>query len=234
MVSVRGEARRTVAPDAVRLSAALSASRQDKQEALRAAGAALDRLTGDLAARGGVPLRAGTERHALTWSAHSATTHPEGFHDERTGRYERSGTVRADVALLVTVRALDTLDDLGAALARHESLAVHDALWVVDADNPAWPEVRAAAIRDAVRKGRDYAAALGGSLAQVEHLADAGLLDSSGHTGYEFLVQQAAARAAMHDGGSDIPSLDPVPQELLAVVEARFLATGLSLDLTGP
>jgi hypothetical protein len=34
--------------------------------------------------------------------------------------------------------------------------------------------VRAAAIQAALRKGRDYAAALGGALQSVEHVADAG------------------------------------------------------------
>ncbi len=48
--------------------------------------------------------------------------------------------------------------------------------WHVDWDNPAWPQVRAAAIGAAIHKARDYAAALGARLRQVEHIADAGLL----------------------------------------------------------
>ncbi|HEX7993494.1 MAG TPA: hypothetical protein VF506_06190 [Streptosporangiaceae bacterium] len=45
---------------------------------------------------------------------------------------------------------------------------------------PAWREVRAAAIRDAIAKGRDYAAALGGGLRAVEHIADPGFLAGDG------------------------------------------------------
>ena len=96
-------------------------------------------------------------------------------------------------------------------------------------DNPAWPGVRAAAVQAAIAKGRDYAAALGGSLRGVEHLADAGLL-GGGNTQPGLLGRHAMARAASAGGEEpDAPSLDPVPQELAAVVEARFTADGVSL-----
>jgi len=39
-------------------------------------------------------------------------------------------------------------------------------------------------------------------------------------------VAQAAGRGA---AGPDAPSLDPVPQELAAIIEARFTADGVSL-----
>lgn len=74
------------------------------------------------------------------------------------------------------------------------------------------PEVRADAIQAAIRKGRDYASALGGSLRSVEHIADAGLLggDSAQHRPTRAVAfGRAAHRAA---GGSDAPSLDPVPR----------------------
>ena len=70
----------------------------------------------------------------------------------------------ATVALRITVRDLDTLDDLSGVLAAHPSLNVHGVMWHVDWDNPAWPQVRAAAIGAAIRKARDYAAALGARL----------------------------------------------------------------------
>ena len=104
---------------------------------------------------------------------------------------------------------------------------MHEVSWHVDWDNPAWSDVRAAAVQAAIAKGRDYAAALGGSLRGVEHIADAGLLGGgnpeSGLTGVR------AARAAGSGAESDTPSLDPVPQELAAIVEARFTADGVSL-----
>ena len=99
----------------------------------------------------------------------------------------------------------------------------------VEWDNPAWPDVRAAAIRAAVRKGHDYAAALGGKLYQVEHIADVGLLGSGDDVHYESASLRMASAGGMGGDESDAPSLDPVPQELAATIEARFSATGLSL-----
>src|SRR5262249_61425438 len=120
-----------------------------------------------LAAHGGVALDAGTGRRPLAWSAHSVRTHLEHAHDERTGRYEPTGRVTAEVAVVIAVRAFELLDAVGAVLAAHEAVTVHEVSWHVDWDNPAWPEVRAAAVHAAVAKGRDYAAALGGSLRGV-------------------------------------------------------------------
>lgn len=88
-------------------------------------------------------------------------------------------------------------------------------------------DVRAAAIQAAIRKGSDYATALGGSLRTVEHVADAGLL---GGDGAQHRVASPMARAAAAAGGEpDAPSLDPVPQELVAIIEARLTAGGVSL-----
>jgi hypothetical protein len=40
--------------------------------------------------------------------------------------------------------------------------------------------------------------------------------------------------AAALGGDPDAPSLDPVPQELVAIIEARFTAGGVSLAAHGP
>lgn len=231
LLSVRGDARLTVAPDYVILAGPIELSRGSKAEAVQAAAAALDRLTADLASLGAVARGVETERHRLTWSAQSATTRAEREHNEETGRYEPTGRVTATVAVVIAVRAFDTLEALGAVLATHEALNVREVSWHVDWDNPAWPEVRAAAIQAAIRKGHDYAAALGGSLHNVEHIADAGLLGGSGDGGsFRSAGRALMARSASGDGGeSDAPSLDPVPQELAATIEARFTAAGVSL-----
>lgn len=230
LLSVRGDARQTVAPDYVILAATVELSRAAKVEAARAVASSLDRLTAELTALGGVALSADTERHPLTWSAQSATTRVERDHHKKTGRYEPTGQVTATVQVLISVRSFETLDAISAVLAIHETVSVHEVAWQVDWDNPAWPDVRAAAIWAAIRKGRDYAAALGGSLHHVEHIADAGLLGGGGDTTHYRFTGSLSARAASRDGGEpDAPSLDPVPQELTATIEARFVATGVSL-----
>jgi hypothetical protein len=199
-----------------------------KAEALRLVTASLDRLTADLAALGAVPFDDSTGRRPLTWSAHSSATHEEFYHDQQTGRMQRSGQVTATVALRVTVRDLASLEDLSGALAAAPGLNVHGVTWHVDWDNPAWPQVRAAAIGAAIGKARDYAAALGATVRHVEHIADAGLL--GGDTAPYQPVGFATAKA--FGGGGDqpgTPALTPVPQELIATIEARFRTTDVSL-----
>jgi uncharacterized protein YggE len=232
VISVRGEARRTVPPDSAVIAGAIAVSRQSKAEAVRSAAAALDALTADLAGLGGVALGVDTARRPLTWSAHSAATREEQAHDKRTGQYEPTGKITATVAVQVTVRALDMLDGLGSRLAGHGALAVHEVSWHVDWDNAAWLQVRADAIHAAIAKGRDYAAALGGQLRDVEHIADPGLLSADGQHWAGSRRMSAFARS----GGetADAPSLDPVPQELTALIEARFAAGGISLTRTIP
>jgi uncharacterized protein len=229
LVSVRGEARRMVPPDYALVAAMIASSRGSKVAAVRAVAAGLDSLTADLAERGGVAFDAGTGRRPLTWSAQSVTTYAERAHDETTGHYQPTGQVTAAVAVMIGVRAFGLLDALGGVLAAREAVTVHDVTWHADWDNPAWPGVRAAAVQAAIAKGRDYAAALGGSLRGVEHIADAGLL-GGGNTQSDFAGRRAIARAPSRGGEEpDAPSLDPVPQELAAIVEARFTADGVSL-----
>jgi uncharacterized protein YggE len=222
LVSVRGEARVTVAPDFAVMNGVLRVTQDTKPEAVAGAAAGLSRLTDDLGALGGMPLTAESRRPPLTWSAFSATTEVEYEHDQQKGHARPTGRTMASAAVSLVVRAFDLLDRLGAVLARHEAFSVHHVGWGVDPDNPSWPEVRAAAIRAAIEKGRDYAAALGGTLNRVEHVADVGLLGNETAT---------FTRAVAFSGGAgglpgmpETPSLDPVPQELIATIDARLVA----------
>jgi uncharacterized protein YggE len=229
LLSVQGEARRMVAPDYAIVAVTVSSSQGSKAEAVRTAAAALASLTADLAARGGVALDASTGRRPLTWSAQSVATYPERARGESTGEYEPTGQVTAAVDVTIAVRDFGLLEAMGAVLAAREAVAVHQVTWDVDWDNPAWPGVRADAVRAAIAKGRDYAAALGVALLGVEHVADAGLLGGSG-TQFAFTGRRSRALSASAGHGEpDAPSLDPVPQELAAIVEARLTAGAVSL-----
>jgi uncharacterized protein len=228
LLSVRAEARQLVAPDYAVVDGLIEHTTGSKAEAVRSVTGSLDRLTADLAALGAVPFDAGAGRRPLTWSAYSWTTREELYHDKETMRMERSGQVTASVSLRVTARHLDALDSLNGVLAAQPDLNVHGVTWHADWDNPAWPQVRAAAIRAAIGKARDYAAALGATVHHVEHIADAGLL--GGDTASHHMVRSMAFSAS--GGGGDqpgTPALIPVPQELTATIEARFRTTEVSL-----
>ena len=227
LLSVRAEARDLVAPDYAVVDGLIEHTAGSKAEAVRSVAGSLDRLIAELAALGAVPFDQGAGRRPLTWLAHSWTTREELYHDKETMRMERSGQVTATVALRVTVRDLDALDGLSGVLAAAPDLNVHGVTWQVDWDNPAWPQVRAAAIGAAIGKARDYAAALGATVDHVEHIADAGLL--GGDSAPYHTVRSMAFSAS---GGGDqpgVPALTPVPQELIATIEARFRTTDVSL-----
>ena len=229
LLSVRAEARQLVGPDYAVVDGLIEDTASSKVEAVRSVAGSLDHLTAGLAALGAVPFDEGAGRRPLTWSAYSSATREELYHDTETMRMERTGLVTATVALRVTVRDLDLLDDLGGVLAAQPGLNVHGVTWHVDWDNPAWPQVRAAAIGAAIGKARDYAAALGATVRQVEHIADAGLLDGSGDTA-SYQPVRALAKAFGGSGDqSGTPALTPVPQELIATIEARFRTTDVSL-----
>ena len=228
LLSVRAEARQFVAPDYAVVDGLIEYTAGSKPEAVRSAAGSLDRLTADLAALGAVPSDQGAGRRPLTWSAYSLATREELYHDKETMRMERTGQVTATVALQVTVRDLDALDGLGGVLAAAPGLNVHGVTWQVDWDNPAWPQVRAAAISAAIGKARDYAAALGATVRHVEHIADAGLL--GGDTAPHHTTRSMAFRASSAGGDQPgTPALTPVPQELIATIDARFRTTGMSL-----
>ena len=232
ILSVRGEAEVTVAPDSVALASGIVMWRDSKPDALSAAAAALGRFTADLSELGGVPLAVGTKRSTVTWSAFSATTRAEREHDKQTGRSELTGRVLATVGVAVTVRDFALLEALGRVLARHEELNVRNVTWEVDDDNPGWATVRTEAIQAGLRRGRDYAAALGVSLLWVEHVADTGLLGGTGENPRRVRAAALVATGGGHDANDvDTPSLDPVPQQLSAVIEVRLRATRADLSV---
>lgn len=225
LISVRGEARETVLPDALHLGGSMVAVRPDKRSALAAAAELTDALTGALRELGGEPLSLASLRRPLTWSVHDAGADEEW--DQSGGG--RTGNMAARVSVSVTLRELDGLERLNEALAQIEALALHGTSWSVDDDNDAWPRVRAAAIAAAVAKARDYAAALGSLLVGVEHLADAGLLGDA-QNGRSVHSRVGSWMEQSSGGGGAAPTLTPVPQPLVAVVDGRFRASTVRLD----
>jgi uncharacterized protein YggE len=233
LLSVRGEARRTIAPDCAVLHGGLQATGESKADALGKLRASQQVLIGALTELGGVALTVDTRRSALTWSISSVGTYEERDFNQMTGREVPTGRVIANATTVITVRDLDLVDRVGDAIASIERLSVHGVGWIVDADNEQWRGVRADAIAAALAKGRDYADALGGTVTGVEHVADAGLLSAGDlHHARAASLGHAEHASATFGGefdGAGGPSLDPVPQEIHAVVEVRLAAAVSSL-----
>jgi uncharacterized protein YggE len=225
LLSVRADAHLEVPPDEAVLDYAVSAIADDKAGALRTLKVQLDAATGALRDLGGVVRAAGDAPGPLSWLVRSMRSEPQTRWDGTQQRTLRTGKVIASADLVVAVRDFALLDRIGAAFAGHDGVHVRYVHWSVDHDNPGWQRVRAAAIDAALVKGRDYAAALGGSLLRIEHVADLGLLgDRGGEPEGAFRASAMAAPVAPDDEENG-PSLDPVPQDLYAGIEARFTAS---------
>src|SRR3954447_12048547 len=134
VISVRGEASRTVSPDFVTIHCSLSATADTKADALAHLRAVQQALVGALTGLGGVVLTVASRRHALTWSVGSIGTQEEHDFDKRTGHHGPTGRVIADARVVVTARDMTLLDRFGAAVAPLERLDVDGVSWYVDPD----------------------------------------------------------------------------------------------------
>ena len=222
LLSVRSEVERIVDPDSAVLQGQISIARDTKEEALRAAAVALDSLKNDLQDLGGVAKSASTHVQPLTWSTQRIITMPE--YDNSL--HSNTGRTVANVTVHLSLRDFTLLERIEEMFADQIHFRIIHTSWSVDNDNPGWPSLRNEAIEEALRKGMDYAAALGSSVVSVEHVADVGLLggsDSEARRGVSVRAMSAGG------GGSSVPGLDPVPQKIVAGIEARFRITPVPL-----
>jgi uncharacterized protein len=124
---------------------------------------------------------------------------------------------------VITVADLDRLGELMARLAEQDQIEVGGPWWELRPGSSVYGQVRVMAVRDAVRRARDYAAALGSKLVTLLELADARLLsDSRGQPEVKALAAglPQRVRAAVPEEFSI--DLVPEKQVVRATVEARF------------
>jgi len=124
----------------------------------------------------------------------------------------------------ITVTGFDRLGELMAQLADLDQTEVGGPWWELRPLSPVYGQVRVAAVKDAVRRARDYAAALGSDLAGLVELADARLLsDSRGHA-EGMAMTSARLPHRVRTASPEEFSFDLVParQVVRATVEARF------------
>jgi uncharacterized protein len=124
----------------------------------------------------------------------------------------------------ITVTDFDRLGELMAQLADLDQTEVGGPWWELRARSPVYGLVRVAAVKDAVRRARDYAAALGSDLAGLVELADARLLSDSRGQGEALTPQAARLPHRVRVAAPEEFSFDMVPakQAVRATVEARF------------
>lgn len=136
---------------------------------------------------------------------------------------------RGTVRLTITLSQFDRLGELLAQLAAVELVEVDGPSWSLRPGSLAPGAARIRAVRDAVLRAREYAAALGSELGELIELTDAGLSAGGGPH-----PRMAGAFMAMRKGGGDEEftfDIEPVAQTVTAQVEARFLISPPDLTL---
>jgi uncharacterized protein YggE len=200
-VVVRGEAVLTVPPEVADVVATVRVRARDRRTAIERCHARLAEVTAVVTEAGDA-----VESVATT----GVSVHDEDFEHRPA---ERVAVVQTQVVLARIAAAGELLG----RLADLEDVAVAGPHWRLRPDSPAHEEARLAALRDAVRRARLYAGALGAEITGLVEVADAGLARSGG-AGFG----ETALRVAAFE--SSAPALELTPQQLRVhgSVEVRF------------
>jgi uncharacterized protein YggE len=200
-VVVRGAAVLRVDPEIAELAVTVTGRARDRQTALERCRARQDEVRAVVTAAG----------DAVETVETTGLSVSREFPDRRA-----DGDPVASVHTRLTVGRLDAVGDLAVALGRLDDVAVAGPWWQLRNDSAVFEEARLAAVRDAVRRARQYAAAFGSELTALLEVSDAGL--SGGR------LEVAGAMGAMAPFGDGELSLDltPARQEVHGVVEVRF------------
>jgi uncharacterized protein YggE len=201
-VVVRGEATLVVDPEIAELGVTVTGRARDRQSALERCRARQDEVTAVVTAAGDAV----------------ETVETTGLSVHREIRDRRGdGDPVASLYTQLTVGRLDVLGDLVVALGRLDDVAVAGPWWRLRPNSPAVEQARLAAVRDALHRARQYAAAFGAHLTALLEVSDSGL---SG--GGVLRVAGATAEMAPFGGGELRLDLAPARQEVHGAVELRF------------
>ena len=199
-VLVRGEAVVEADPELADIGVTVRARARDRQTALERCRAAQDRVVAIAAAAGG--------------AIGSVETTAVSVHLEVRDR-RVPGEPVASVHTRLTVIRLDAVGDLVVALGRLDDVEVSGPVWRLRPDSPAAERARMDAVRDAVHRARQYAAAFGAELTALLEVRDAG-------SGGGLQVAASMASMARFEDSELHLDLTPPRQEVHGAVEVRF------------
>jgi uncharacterized protein len=199
-VVVRGEALLVVEPELADVDVTVRVRARDRQTALERCAARQEEVTAVVTAAGDAVELA-------------ETTGVSVYLEVRDRR--APGEPVASLNTRLTVGRLDAVGELVVALGRLDDVEVSGPFWRLRPDSRAAEEARLAAVRDAVTRARQYAAAFGAGLTALVEVRD------TGTGGGGFRVAAPMAAMARFEGE---PQLDLVParQEVHGAVEVRF------------
>jgi uncharacterized protein YggE len=200
-VVVHGEAYLQVEPELADVGVTVRTRARDRDVALERCAARQHEVMAVVAAAGD--------------AVEAAETAAVSVHLEVTDR-RAPGEPVASVHTRLTLGRIDAVGDLVVALGRLDDVEVDGPNWRLRRDSPAVERARLEAVRDAVDRARQYAAAFGAELTTLLEISDAGL---SG--GGDFRVAGGMAAMARFESAPEL-DLTPARQEVHGVVEVRF------------
>lgn len=200
-VHVRGEALLQVEPELADVGVTVRVRARDRQTALERCRAAQEQVTAVAAAAGD--------------AIESVETTSVSVYLEVRDR-RAPGEPVASVQTRMTVARLDAVGELVVALGRLDDVEVSGPTWRLRPDSPAVEQARLAAVRDAVHRARQYAAAFEARLTSLLEVSDAGL------GGGGLRVAAAMAPVGRFEDSELTLDLTPPRQEVHGVVEVRF------------
>ncbi len=212
-VAVVGEARIDVDPEIARIGVTVTVRGTDRR-------AALD----DLARRNTAVLEVirsyGEAVERVETGAFSVS--PELT---RSGRGERVRAYHGAVYISAEVGDFTVAGELMTRIADLELTQVEGPQWRLRPSSPAYAEARRTAVREAVRRAREYAEALGARLTALLELSDQGAEQATPYGGADSVVRVAPYAALA--GAESAPDVELEPRRLTveAQVTARFLMT---------
>jgi len=201
-VVVRGEAVLTVEPEVADLGVTVRTRARDRQTALERCAAGQAEVAAVLAS-------------AQEAVENLETTGVSVYMEVRDRR--APGEPVASVHTQVTVNRLDLAGELVVALGRLDDVSVSGPYWRLRRDSPAYERARLDAVRDAVHRARQYAAAFGAELTALLEVSDVGLSGGGG-----FQVAGPMGSMARFESSDISLDLTPARQEVQGAVEVRF------------
>ncbi|WP_428955320.1 SIMPL domain-containing protein [Streptomyces sp. cg35] len=209
-IAVRGEAHLEADPELARIGITVSARGTDRR-------ATLDDLTRRNTGVLDLVKTYGDAVENLETGAFSLT--PEFA---KHGRGERIRTHHGRVHVTVDLTNFTALGELATRLADLDLTSVDGPWWSLRPTSPVHAQARRQAVHEAVQRAREYADALGTTLAALVELADVAAEDHS-WTGRE-LARGMPRAAFAGDTPDSAPALDlePERQHVHAQVNARF------------
>ncbi|MGW0576313.1 SIMPL domain-containing protein [Streptomyces sp. NPDC002920] len=212
LLAVRGEAELETDPDLARIGITVTARGKDRRTTL-------DDLTRRNATVVELVKSYGDAVEDLSTGALSIT--PElGQH----GRGERVRAYQGSVHLTAELTDFTALGELTTRLADLDLTRVDGPWWALRTESPVYRQARQRAVRDAVQRAKEYAEALGTTVAALTELADTGTGSAAGQPrrGFGRRMRRMSAAAEEIESAPEPLDLEPQRMRVQAEVRAQF------------